>query len=563
MKYYYYIYSIDFLNIPNALLLDEGIFLYPNKRVNAWSEKNRNKFDFPPKFKDSFQFNLSSSSYLLIRKDVEADIAKLEKKIHLIITILSVIVSNQLYFHENYYLILENEKEIVIKRAEINRIQKFLPKVISNMVIIDYLYFQANFKQILKKFSENRISNYLQDIISGLLLSLNEENFSIKLSVAWNTLEHLANRYWKNTDESKLYIIKEDKFKDFIKEMKSAADLFLTNEEKISKDDVNIEEKYRDKWKYKDLLKSQLTDNITSFSPIRYKIRKMFENESINIDDELVQKVKKMRDMIFHKGFNPDDIESKINGNPKDVLMRFIFTIYEKILRFSGIIDEFAESYGDQLLFHNFYNNQEKVKEEIDKIIVAERDNANKNILKKIETIHTKLEDIGEREIDVQFKWKNIEQNLAMVINKDLTKVYLPQGFTEEYFDFLVQNSEILIDSEERKFDIEYPSLRYELNNLTIFFKVTSISNKTGNVKKKANLDIEIVMDIFNTIEHYDRAVLISGDGDFERVLKLLKAKGKQFTVIATDNFIARELREVAGRHYINLAEIKSDVIRT
>ena len=40
----------------------------------------------------------------------------------------------------------------------------------------------------------------------------------------------------------------------------------------------------------------------------------------------------------------------------------------------------------------------------------------------------------------------------------------------EEYFDFLVQNSEILIDSEERKFDIEYPSLRYDLNNLTIYF---------------------------------------------------------------------------------------------
>lgn len=114
-------------------------------------------------------------------------------------------------------------------------------------------------------------------------------------------------------------------------------------------------------------------------------------------------------------------------------------------------------------------------------------------------------------------------------------------------------------DAKQDAFLKALPTMGYSL----VTKQIKSIfDSKTGKVKKKANLDIEIVMDIFNTIEHYDRAVLISGDGDFERVLRLLKAKGKQFMVIATDNFIARELREVAGRHYINLADIKSDVIR-
>jgi uncharacterized LabA/DUF88 family protein len=54
----------------------------------------------------------------------------------------------------------------------------------------------------------------------------------------------------------------------------------------------------------------------------------------------------------------------------------------------------------------------------------------------------------------------------------------------------------------------------------------TIFDSKTGRSKKKANLDIEIVLDIFNTIDHYDMAVFISGDGDFERVLRLLKARG-------------------------------------
>ena len=39
----------------------------------------------------------------------------------------------------------------------------------------------------------------------------------------------------------------------------------------------------------------------------------------------------------------------------------------------------------------------------------------------------------------------------------------------------------------------------------------------TGESKQKANLDVEIVLDMFNTVDTYDMAVLVSGDGDFER----------------------------------------------
>lgn len=90
----------------------------------------------------------------------------------------------------------------------------------------------------------------------------------------------------------------------------------------------------------------------------------------------------------------------------------------------------------------------------------------------------------------------------------------------------------------------------------------TMYDNKTGKTKKKANLDIEIVLDMFNTIEHYDKAILISGDGDFERALKLLKARGKQFHVIATDGFVARELVHLAGKHYTNMKDIKDYIIK-
>lgn len=88
----------------------------------------------------------------------------------------------------------------------------------------------------------------------------------------------------------------------------------------------------------------------------------------------------------------------------------------------------------------------------------------------------------------------------------------------------------------------------------------TIFDTKTGTSKRKANLDIEIVLDMFNTIEHYDMAVLISGDGDFERALTLLRARGKKLLVIATEGYIARELKNVVGRHYVDLKDIKTEI---
>ena len=48
-------------------------------------------------------------------------------------------------------------------------------------------------------------------------------------------------------------------------------------------------------------------------------------------------------------------------------------------------------------------------------------------------------------------------------------------------------------------------------------------------------MDVEIVLDMFNTVDSYDMAILVSGDGDFERALNLLRARGKRFIVVSTD----------------------------
>jgi uncharacterized LabA/DUF88 family protein len=85
---------------------------------------------------------------------------------------------------------------------------------------------------------------------------------------------------------------------------------------------------------------------------------------------------------------------------------------------------------------------------------------------------------------------------------------------------------------------------------------------ETGETSQKANLDIEIVLDMFNMIDRYDMAILISGDGDFERALRQLKARGKEVKVISTRRSVATELVHAMGINYIDLLAIREQVER-
>lgn len=93
--------------------------------------------------------------------------------------------------------------------------------------------------------------------------------------------------------------------------------------------------------------------------------------------------------------------------------------------------------------------------------------------------------------------------------------------------------------------------------------ELKTIQLEDGTERKKANLDIEIVLDMFNTIELYDQAVLISGDADFERPLQQLRARGKKFLVMSTQGFVAREIRAVAGMHFLDFQELRHEIEKT
>jgi uncharacterized LabA/DUF88 family protein len=83
--------------------------------------------------------------------------------------------------------------------------------------------------------------------------------------------------------------------------------------------------------------------------------------------------------------------------------------------------------------------------------------------------------------------------------------------------------------------------------------------DNSGRYSQKANLDIEIVVDMFNTVDQYDKVILFSGDGDFERAIELLRSKNTHITVVSTEGMIARELRNATDR-YIDLNDIRDQI---
>ncbi len=114
-------------------------------------------------------------------------------------------------------------------------------------------------------------------------------------------------------------------------------------------------------------------------------------------------------------------------------------------------------------------------------------------------------------------------------------------------------------DVGQRKF---HDWLAYNGYSLVTKTLKTIYDQSSGVTTQKANLDVEIVLDMFNMIDRYDMAILISGDGDFERALQLLKSRGKEVKVVSTRGCVATELVHTTGINYIDLLAIRESIER-
>ncbi len=75
----------------------------------------------------------------------------------------------------------------------------------------------------------------------------------------------------------------------------------------------------------------------------------------------------------------------------------------------------------------------------------------------------------------------------------------------------------------------------------------------------KANVDIELALDVIEMLDRLDVVCLVSGDGDFQRLVEVVQAKGVRVEVVAVGSSTASNLRHAAD-HYIDLQGKLRDV---
>jgi uncharacterized LabA/DUF88 family protein len=76
---------------------------------------------------------------------------------------------------------------------------------------------------------------------------------------------------------------------------------------------------------------------------------------------------------------------------------------------------------------------------------------------------------------------------------------------------------------------------------------------------KKANLDVEIAVDMMALTGSYDTAILVSGDGDLAYAVDAVSYRGARVEVVSLRSMTSDSLINVADR-YIDLDQIKEDI---
>ena len=76
---------------------------------------------------------------------------------------------------------------------------------------------------------------------------------------------------------------------------------------------------------------------------------------------------------------------------------------------------------------------------------------------------------------------------------------------------------------------------------------------------KKANLDVEIAVDMMSLVDCYDTAVVVSGDGDLAYAVDAASYEGVRVEVVSLRSMTSDSLINVSDR-YIDLDSIKDDI---
>ena len=128
---------------------------------------------------------------------------------------------------------------------------------------------------------------------------------------------------------------------------------------------------------------------------------------------------------------------------------------------------------------------------------------------------------------------------------------------------FIQNNADKLTDPELILFNRHLKRIKFykKLENFgyKLYLRPVKIYyQEDGTTRKKANCDVEMTFQIMKEINNFDKAIVLSGDGDFLSVLKYLKKEGKEVIILARGERTAKEIRKFAGGSFRDFVRLKT-----
>ena len=407
MKAHNYLFRISCLELYYPVIVNDDIYIIPNSvNMRDEIEPNLTYIDFNP---DSF-------SYLLIQSEIPINREELENLAKKAISMLIILILNPLELEEFYHF-KHQEGDFSLVKASIKPFEEPDLKKKRNYLHgrLGVYPFNKIAGNLFKKISENPISDSLYSIIMEYTASYREPLIEISGTIAWNVLEHISSKYWEKKNKEKLYIIRKEKFEDYIDALSQCADNFIENIDEVK--DVLIDHPNY-KGTYKGLLKNSLSPKILKFSPVKFRIYKMFEEEKIlyKSNKELIEDMYGIRIDRYHYGLNIAEIQLKRRKNPIDVIVKFRPFLYRKILEFLGFIDEFFFFDSGHLI------NKENTKE-VPNILEWEPDIPTKldesKLIQQIRSLDDLLQKIVGPELDAEVIDEDKHYKVSAILTKE------------------------------------------------------------------------------------------------------------------------------------------------
>lgn len=101
--------------------------------------------------------------------------------------------------------------------------------------------------------------------------------------------------------------------------------------------------------------------------------------------------------------------------------------------------------------------------------------------------------------------------------------------------------------------------IRLERFGYKLFLKPVKLyEQEDGSTKRKANCDVDMAFHLMKEKDNFDRAIVLSGDGDFLPVLKYLREIKKEIIILSRGERTAREIRQFAGSNFRDFEYLKN-----